>query len=196
MLRLVKRKLVTFVKRPHKAIRKYFKILILREVLPLYNENYDECWGCTSYKNKTVLDLGADYGSTAYYFLKRGARKVVAVEGDKTFASKLKRNYGGDGRVVCVQKWIGCPADFEELIRKFPLDLAKVDVEGAEKHLVGVQPEALLSIDEWLIEAHTKQVCDLLTQKFLKSGFKVFASRYDILGVYQILHCTNKLKRR
>jgi len=192
MLTIIKRKLVTFVKRPHKAIQKYFKILILREVLPLYHENYDLCWSQTCYAGKTVLDFGADYGSTAYYFLKRGAKKVVAVEGDKTYASKFKRNYGGDSRVVCVEKWIGCPRDFEELIRKFPLDLAKVDVEGAEKHLVGVQPETLLSINEWLIEVHTKQVCDELSKVFLNLGFRVFASRYDILGVYRILRCTNK----
>jgi len=91
-----------------------------------------------------------------------------------------------------IEKWIDCPADFEDLIRKFPLDMAKVDVEGAEKHLVGVSPQALLSIDEWLIETHTKQVCDELSNFFLNLGFRVFASRYDIVGVYWILHCTNK----
>jgi len=185
-------RLVTLVKHPHKAIRKYFRIYVLREILPLYSENYDLCWSQTCYEGKTVLDLGADYGSTTYYFLKRGARHVVAVEGDKTLVTELKRNYEKDVRVVCVEKWIGCPADFEELIRKFPLDLAKVDVEGAEKHLVGVHPEALLSIDEWLIEVHTKQVCDELSKTFLNLGFKVFISRYDIVGVYRILRCVNK----
>jgi len=64
-------------------MRKYFRVLILREILPIFNEDYNECWGCVSYKDKTVLDLGADYGSTVYYFLKNGAKKVIAVEGDK-----------------------------------------------------------------------------------------------------------------
>jgi len=190
-------KLVTLIKHPHKAIRKYFRIYVLREILPLYGENYDLCWSQTCYEGKTVLDLGADYGSTAYYFLKRGARQVVAVEGDRTLALKLEKNFWNDDRVICLRKWINDSFDFEIIImiaNAYHCDIAKVDVEGAEKHLVGVHPEALRSIPEWLIEAHTKQVCDELSKVFLNLGFRVFASRYDIAGVYRILRCTNKHK--
>jgi len=179
------------------VILKYFRIFVLREILPLYGENYDLCWSQTCYEGKTVLDLGADYGSTVYYFLKRGAKRVIAVEGDRTLALQLEKNFWRDERVVCLHKWIGDTSDFEFVIlvgNTYGCDLAKVDVEGAEKHLVGVQPEALQSIGEWLIEAHTKQVCEELSKVFLNLGFKVFASRYDIAGVYRILRCTNKQK--
>jgi GT2 family glycosyltransferase len=37
--------------------------------IPPYFENYDYHWGFASFRNKTVLDIGDDYGSTASYFL-------------------------------------------------------------------------------------------------------------------------------
>jgi len=163
--------------------------LVLREILPIYRENYDECWGNTSYLGKTILDLGADYGSTAYYFLKKGAKKIVAVEGDTSLALKLARNYGKDPKVTCVQKWISNARDIEELIESYPSDMVKVDIEGAEKHIANISLETLLSVKEWLIEVHTKQVYDELSKKFLDSGFKVFVFNYNILGVYKIMHC-------
>jgi len=184
----IKRKILTFFKRPHQVIRKYFRILILREILPLYsNENYDECWGFVSYKNKVVLDLGADYGSTAYYFLKRGAKKVIAVEGDESLALKLVHNYGRDPRVKCIYKWISSPKDIEQLIRLQP-DMVKVDIEGAEVHIAKVCPELLLSVKEWVIEVHEKEVYEELLKLFLSLKFKVFPIDYDIVGVHKIIY--------
>jgi len=191
---LVKRKLFTFLKKPHIAIQKYFHLLVLKEILPIYNENYEECWGYVDYKGKTVLDLGADYGSTAYYFLKKGAKAVVAVEGDEALASKLKRNYGEDARVSCVTKWISSSKDFEELIRTYPCDIVKVDIEGAEVHLEKVSYEALLSVNEWLIETHTQEIYDTLIRLFLKLKFKVYVIDYDMVGVSGILLCIKERK--
>ena len=184
----VKRKILTFIKKPHKVIQKYFRILILREILPLYsNENYDECWGFVSYKNKIVLDLGADYGSTAYYFLKSGAKKVIAVEGDEYLASKLLNNYGIDPRVTCIYKWISGPKDIEQLIR-FQPDMVKVDIEGAEVYIAKVCPELLLSVREWIIEVHEKEVYDELSNLFLSLKFNVIPVDYDLVGVYKIIY--------
>lgn len=187
----VKRKILTFFKRPHHVIRKYFRILILREILPLYsNENYDECWGFVSYKNKVVLDLGADYGSTAYYFLKRGAKKVIAVEGEEYLASKLLHNYGRDSRVKCIYKWIGSPNDLEKLIRLKP-DMVKVDIEGAEIHIAKVSTELLLSVKEWVIEVHEKEVYEELLKLFLRLKFNVIPVDYELIGVYKIIYAIN-----
>ena len=44
-------------------------------VRPIYDEDYDFQWGKIDYKGKTVLDLGADIGSTADFFLGKGLRK-------------------------------------------------------------------------------------------------------------------------
>jgi len=157
--------------------------------LPIYNENYEESWGCISYQDKTVMDLGADYGSTVYYFLKKGAEKVIAVEGDKILASKLTHNYGEDPRVSCVTKWIGNANDIEQLIKSYPCDIAKVDIEGAEIHLAKVTHEALLSVKKWLIETHTQEIYDTLTSLFLKLKFKVYLVDYNMVGVSGILLC-------
>jgi len=184
----LKRKILTLIKRPHIAIRKYFRVLILREILPLYySENYDECWGYVSYKDKIVLDLGADYGSTAYYFLKKKAKKVIAVEGDTKLASKLRDNYETDSRVTCVEKWIKNSKDIEELIKLYPSDLVKVDIEGAEIHITKVSPKVLLLVREWLVEAHTKEICEKLVKLFLELKFRVFAINYSMIGVYRII---------
>jgi len=188
-------RLVTLIKHPHLVTQKYLRRLVHRGVFPIYDENYDECWGQTCYEGKTVLDLGADYGSTAYYFLKKGAKKVIAVEGNESFVSKLNRNYGEDLRVTCVMKWISNSSDIEELIKFYPSELVKVDIEGGEKHIVKVSPEILLSVKEWLIEAHTKEVYDELSKVFLDLGFKVFASNYDMNGVYKIIHACKERKR-
>jgi len=191
---LVKRKLLTFLKSPHIAIQKYFRVLILREILPIYNEDYNQCWGCISYQDKTVMDLGADYGSTVYYFLKKGAKKVIAIEGDETLAGKLNHNYGDDPRVSCVTKWIGNANDIEQLIKAYPCDIAKVDIEGAETHIAKVSHKALLTVKTWLIETHTKEIYDKLTSLFLKLQFKVYIIDYDMVGVSGILLCVRGAK--
>lgn len=187
MISIVKRKISTFIKKPHKAIQKYFRIIILKEILPLYNENYNECWGHISYKNKVVLDLGADYGSTAYYFLKHGAKNVIAVEGDRDLALKLFRNYDKDPRVICIEKWISDHKDIENLI-SFKPDVVKVDIEGSEIHINQASPKILSSVKEWLIEIHTKEVYEQLSKLFKNMKYKVFDIDYNIVGVYKIIY--------
>jgi len=148
---LVKRKLLTFLKSPHIAIQKYFRVLILREILPIYNEDYNQCWGCISYQDKTVMDS-------------------------------------------CVTKWIGNANDIEQLIKAYPCDIAKVDIEGAETHIAKVSHKALLTVKTWLIETHTKEIYDKLTSLFLKLQFKVYIIDYDMVGVSGILLCVRGAK--
>lgn len=52
-----------------------------KSIPAIYRENYDVQWGQTNYKDTIVLDFGADVGSTASFFLQKGAKKVVAIEG-------------------------------------------------------------------------------------------------------------------
>jgi len=196
MLQLLKRKVTTMFTRPHIAMRKYFRRYVLREIFPLYNENYDDCWGSVDYKDKVVLDLGADYGSTAYYFLKHGAKRVVAVEGDPPLASQLLTNYDNHPQVECVYGWIDAPKGIEFLIRRYcahpSCDLAKVDIEGAEKHIAMVDPQWLLSIREWLIEVHKKEDYVQLVKVFRDLGFRVFDRKYDMVGVHRIIRCVKE----
>jgi len=153
----------------------------------LYGENYDECWGFISYRDKIVLDLGADYGSTAYYFLKKGAKKVIAVEGNSEYFKQLLSNYGNDDRVVCVEKWIETPEDMEQLVARFPCDIVKVDIEGAEIHIAKISPQVLSLSKKWIIETHSKLVFNTLSSFFCSLNFKIFSINYDLKGVFKIL---------
>jgi len=75
------------------------------------------------------------------------------------------------------------------LIKSYPCDIAKVDIEGAEIHLAKVTHEALLSVKKWLIETHTQEIYDTLTSLFLKLKFKVYLVDYNMVGVSGILLC-------
>ena len=55
-------------------------------------EDYRQDYGMVDYAEKVVLDLGADVGSSADYFLRCGARRVVAVEGHPALYQELWKN--------------------------------------------------------------------------------------------------------
>ncbi len=136
------------------------------------SEDYDAHWGFASYKGKNILDVGADWGSTAYYFLEHGARKVIAVEGDKGLASQLIQNYGDDPNIVCIEKMVLSPSDFEYLISTYKPDIVKVDIEGHEKHLLGVPLDTIRPIEEWLVETHSDKLFQELNGLFTSLGYK------------------------
>ena len=70
---------------------------------------------------KTVLDLGAGCGETAFFYLNHGADHVICVESDPEAVVYLRRNFGADSRVT---------------ILPFHIDSVKIDVEGSENGMV------------------------------------------------------------
>jgi 23S rRNA U2552 (ribose-2'-O)-methylase RlmE/FtsJ len=177
------KKLHTLFSNPLGVYNKYkakFKSKIVRlkgGIPPVYNEDYDRHWNFTTFKNKVVLDLGADYGSTTYYFLKKKAKKVIAVEGDPKLASKLKINFQNDIRVVPIGIFINSPNKIEKLISNHHPDLVKVDIEGYEKLLLNV--DNIAEVNEWLIEAHTEELYDSIVRLFSSHGFSIRSFLYD-----------------
>jgi hypothetical protein len=150
---------------------------------PIYGEDYDRHWNFTSFENKVILDLGADYGSTAYYFLRKGASKVIAVEGNPQLASKLKFNSQKFKKIVPIENFIDNSEKIENLISDYHPDLAKVDIEGYEKHLTNID---VTKVKEWLIEAHSKELYLTLVKFYLKCGFCVRSFRYckDLMVIH------------
>jgi len=181
-LKVIFRKVHTLRLNPVGVYRKYVgktkaKVIKLSGgVPPIYGEDYKVHWGFTSFKGKIVLDLGADCGSTAYYFLHSGARRVVAVEGNPQLASLLRKYSQRDGRVVPVELFIDDPAEIEGLIRRYSPDLVKVDIEGSEKHLLGVSN--IVQVKEWLIEAHSNELHRALSSFLSAQGFRVRSFHY------------------
>jgi hypothetical protein len=186
----VKRKINTLLHNPSGVKRKYemiLRFLVRRAPVPIYHEDYNAHWKYFSFKDKTILDLGADYGSTAYFFGKNGASKVIAVEGDKTFFNKLQKYALKYKYIIPIELMIKSEEDIMRLIFNYSPDIVKVDIEGAERLLIDSSEDCLNMVDEWLIETHEPSLSEKLVKKFCDSGFSVRKIRqsevHDILVI-------------
>ncbi len=179
---LIKRKLRTFSSNPVDVAKKYkeeFLYLFCGDLRPVYGEDYDLFWNHVSFGGKRVLDLGADYGSTASYFLRKGAKQVVALEGNHALASKLRENFAGDVRVVPIEKMINDAATLTSLISRYSPDIVKMDIEGAEYYLLECKEFTIKRVNQWLIETHSTELYKKISQKFLSLGFRAFRARVE-----------------
>ena len=87
-----------------------------------YVENELEMWHVAYLPvGKTVLDLGAGCGETAFFYLNHGADHVICVESDPEAVAHLRRNFEGDSRVT---------------ILPVHVDSVKIDIEGSEDGMV------------------------------------------------------------
>ncbi len=111
-----------------------------------------------SLKDKTVLDLGAGCGETAWFFLKHGAGKVVCIE---PLASRVnlieenKRKLNLNIEVV--------PGIFRLAHLDIPHDFLKCDIEGYEMELYPYTEK----LGPTVLEVHTGWI----KEKFEKAGF-------------------------
>jgi len=133
---------------------------------------YDLHWALTV-KDKVVLDIGADIGSTADYFLRMGAKQVIAVEGHKDLYAALEENAKKIPQIKAVYKLIGCYGGFEELIKEYRPDVAKIDCEGMELHMISMDDAILRLVKSYMIEIHSPIIFGYLLLKFIYNGFKI-----------------------
>ena len=136
-------------------------------------EGYEAHWGYTNFEDKTVLDLGADYGSTTSWLFQKGAKKIIAVECDRERFDKLLQNYGDDKDVVCLREKILSGIQIVKLVDTYKPDLVKMDIEGDEINLLDVNKNEILSVKELLIEYHGKDVLEKLSIFLTRIGFNV-----------------------
>ncbi len=137
-----------------------------------HDEDYQDLYGFVDYKDKVVLDIGADYGSTASFFLKQGARTVYGVERNKWMVKKMRKNAEKMGNLIPIKLDVSCPDQFDKLLLLNP-DIVKVDCEGCEKHLLDIKDSIFSSINEYIIETHTKELFDGFVNKFEHAGYKI-----------------------
>jgi hypothetical protein len=154
-----------------------------KKITSPYLENYDYHWGFASFHNKTVLDIGADYGSTASYFLQNGARRVIAVESNVKHFSKLVAHFRGNPLVTAINLEIREPQQIESLITKFKPDILKADCEGCELYLIKVEENALKAVPEFLIETHDhilmRPITSRMERLFRKLGYSY--ATYEVI---------------
>jgi ribosomal protein L11 methylase PrmA len=117
-----------------------------------------------SLKGKTVLDLGACCGESAWYFLKvLGAQKVYCVECDSQNIGILRHN-----RDISKLNFDVIPERFQIKHLKLPFDFLKCDIEGGEVLLADYLESNRLSVP-CVLEVHS----EALRERFEGLGFRV-----------------------
>jgi len=114
-------------------------------------------WGWLDVRGKVVLDVGADYGSTADFFLSRGAARVIAVEGDPRSFRRLEALSRERSGLVAVQKRVASATDWRALLTSHTAHVVKVDCEGGEGFLLDLDDDLFSKPEAWAVELHTRE---------------------------------------
>lgn len=133
-----------------------------------------EGYGSVSVKGKSVLDVGSDLGTSAYYFIKRGAAQVVCC--DMHHNATLKSFCGIDDRLHHVSWNRGWRGWLDDVVR-YQCQVVKIDIEGGEAHLLEWPLDSLRMCDDWIIETHNTDIDADLVDRFGAAGFIVNVAR-------------------
>lgn len=123
-------------------------------------------------RGKTVLDVGAGEGETAYFFLLYGAKKVVCIEPDEKSYAMLIKNAKGK-KIQCLQK------EFQLTDLELPHDFMKMDIEGWEYLLLQTELKTPA-----VVELHGLP----LRQKFRDKGYRVLYDSPSSIGCNSIAY--------
>jgi SAM-dependent methyltransferase len=157
-------------------------------------------WGWLHVEGKTVLDVGADWGSTADFFLERGAARVVAVEADPKLFKRLEALAARARGLDAVQMRVSSVRDWERLLNAYKPDVVKSDCEGGEGWLLELDKRFFRLAGQWAVELHTSEMAahfgnDVsyknLESLYLGLGDKLVGLGYDI--VKDVPHGTGRV---
>ncbi len=130
-----------------------------------YWHEYEESYTFIDVAGKTIVDIGADNGSSAYWFLQQGAEKVIC------FSNEPQEFF--DPRVEWRGTWFG---------EYVPADVLKIDAEGAECMLTITM---IRRYSEYYIAVHTFACCYPILRDFLENdGELVFTTPDRIEWMY------------
>lgn len=136
-------------------------------------ETWEKHWGFVDFTGKRVMDVGADWGRTADYFLQRGAKIVIAVEGKASFYAKLLENSKIVEEIIPVHLSVGTPADFIKLIKVWTPELLQVNCERCEKNLFPIPDEVFSTVNEYLVETHTYDLKEAMIRKCAANNYEI-----------------------
>jgi SAM-dependent methyltransferase len=116
-----------------------------------------------SLEGKTVLDIGAGCGETAYFYFLQGVKRVIAIEIDPVQVKLLKRNSELNSWNNEIRELRIIPRAFElEDLGREKCDFVKIDIEGGEADLLKLD-----TIDfPVVLEVHGTELRDQLVEKF------------------------------
>lgn len=144
-----------------------------------FDEDYDEQYGSLDYKDKVILDIGADYGSSPMFFLRKGAKKVIAVESNADYVNVLHKIEKKVKEVISVDFKISCGYNISNLIKKYSPDIVKVDCDGCEVFLLQMTDIDIKLVKDWILELHSVNVYNAIKDLFIRNEFEIKFSRFD-----------------
>src|SRR5947209_934641 len=136
--------------------------------------DYELFYNVFNFTGSIVLDAGADYGSTAKFFLEKGCKEVICVESNDTIWPALLENAKRDSRIKPMKLEINTANHWRELIGIKPTpDIFKVDCEYCEKGLLEVEDEIIKTVPRWMIETHSKTLYRAMIKKFVDMKYYI-----------------------
>ena len=161
-----------------------------KELLDLYNIHLN-----FNYKGKVIVDIGADIGTTAEFFLLNGAKSVWCVEGDPIAGEQCKKNMDKyfPGKSSTIIEMVTTPYSMERILSILgpsgdqKANLIKIDIEGWENVLLDIEDRIISEQKEFIIDYHSGLLGILLKEKLIKSGFKIID---DVNG--EVIHAVKK----
>jgi hypothetical protein len=156
----------------------------------LLTEPFEKIYRVFDYKGR-VLDVGGYLGETAYLFKEWGAEEVVVYEPEHQLAKHVRETMRLNGvKGVVYESFVGCSTSHNSVgwidVLKDGFEVAKVDCEGCEKHLLSLPDYLIRKVPKWVIECHGPETLRQLCEKFLKAGFKVTFKPYSLRARYQL----------
>jgi len=148
----------------------------------LLTEPFEKIYRVFDYRGR-VLDVGGYLGETAYLFKKWGAEEVVVYEPDPLQAKHVRETMQLNGvKGVVYESFVGCCTSHNSVewadVLKDEFEVAKVDCEGCEKHLLSLPDDLIRKVPKWVIECHGPETLGQLCEKFVKAGYKVTFKPY------------------
>ena len=147
--------------------------------------DYDQMYGSVDVKGATVIDVGADEGSTADYFFQKGAARMLVSEIVPAMVEKLEAWATVEPRLEVVGA-MGAASDLAGWIRdarprcgggrlvvKMDADLGNAVPGGVEEKLLDLPPEWLGEPDAWVIETHSPEVHAELWKRLEAARYRV-----------------------
>jgi len=137
------------------------------------------------------LDVGGYLGETVYLFKKWGAEEVVVYEPDPLKVKHIRETMQLNGvKGIVYESFVGCSTSHNSVgwidVLKDGFEVAKVDCEGCEKHLLSLPDDLIRKVPKWVIECHGPETLRQLGEKFLRAGFKVTFKPYSLGAGYQL----------
>ncbi len=143
-------------------------------------ENYDFSYRA-NYKDKVILEIGADIGSSASYFLQHGAKKVYSVEGNIRYYNMLVEN-AKQMEDLCkpILMQVERAEQLKALFLIYKFDLLHMDCEGCEKLLLELDDELWNKVFIFDLEIHYDMKMLLaFVERFLKLNYEVLVFTLD-----------------